>query len=150
MSIRIATKQDAHDLAELVGSLSHYYLEDPNRPLPEWFLSSIQPGSFESRLQSPDYLNLVYEEADEIKGYIAIKAASHLYHLFVSEELHGKGIAKQLWQQAKSMQPKSQSYALRSSLYAVPVYLKFGFTKSGPVGVKDGISFQPMTLGTKS
>lgn len=149
MSIRAAIKEDAKALTGLVGSLVHFYQEDLSKTLPEWLVDTIQPASFESRINSPEYLNLVYEEAGVIKGYISIRSASHVYHLFVCEELHGKGIAKTLWKLAKSAHPESSYYSLRSSLYAVPVYLKFGFRKSGPVGFKDGIGFQPMELGTK-
>lgn len=149
MSIRVAIEQDANALSELVGSLSHFYQEDTSKLLPEWFVDTIQVASFEARISSPEYLNLVYEEAGVIKGYISIKNASHLYHLFVCEELHGKGIATKLWQKARSVHPESRYYALRSSLYAVPVYLKFGFHKSGSVGFKDGIGFQPMEFGEK-
>ena len=149
MSIRVAVKQDATALADLVGSLTCFYQEDRSKPLPKWFMDTIQPASFELRIASPEYLNLVYEEANAVKGYISIKNTSHLYHLFVCEELHGKGIAKQLWQRAKSAYPESRYFTVRSSLYAVPVYLKFGFHKTGSVGVKDGIGFQPMELGIK-
>ncbi|MFY0665521.1 MAG: GNAT family N-acetyltransferase [Natronospirillum sp.] len=48
-----------------------------------------------------------------------------------------------LW--AAAIQGFSASiFTVRSSLFAVPVYERFGFVASGPVGTKDGISFQPM------
>lgn len=34
--------------------------------------------------------------------------------------------------------------SVRSSIYAVPVYKRFGFLESGPAGSKDGVSFEPM------
>jgi predicted GNAT family N-acyltransferase len=45
---------------------------------------------------------------------------------------------------------QSNRFTLRSSLYAVPIYKRFGFSESGPVGTKDGISFQPMELRRES
>ncbi|MCH8529481.1 MAG: GNAT family N-acetyltransferase [Saccharospirillum sp.] len=96
-------------------------------------------------MSGSECLNLVYEVDGSIVGYLAIKGGSHLYHLFVSEAHQGKGIAKQLWMAAIEGSPV-KCFTLRSSLYAVPVYKRFGFEESGPAGLKDGISFQPMEL----
>jgi len=145
MTIRPATEDDAQSIADLVRSLSHFYQEDASAPLPEWFLSTIQPESFTSRMNDPDDLHLVYADSGAVKGYIAVKNATRLYHLFVDENLHGQGIATRLWLAVRSRQPESRHYTVRSSLYAVPVYRKFGFFESGCLGFRDGIGFQPMT-----
>lgn len=149
MGFREANKNDVKALADLVGSLAHFYLEDRTKPLPTWFSDTIQPSSFTSRILNPKYLNLVFEEKGLIEGYISIKNASHLYHLFVAEDMQGQGIATQLWQRAMSYYPESQHYTLRSSLFAVPFYLKLGFYKTGSIGVKEGIGFQAMEFNTK-
>ena len=150
MSIRIAIKQDSEALSKLVISLAHFYQEKPSEPLPKWIMDTLQPSSFESRINHSGYLNLVYEESSEIKGYISIKDTSHLYHLFVHEELHGKGIARQLWLRARSHFPESHHYTLRSSLFAIPVYSKFGFYKTDSIAFKDGIGFQPMAFNANA
>lgn len=155
MSIRAAKPQDALSLTQLVTSLAHFYLEEtaqsPSAELPEWFAATIERNAFEARIKSTEYLNLVYEQAGEVKGYIAIKLgeqpfAAHLYHLFVHESIHDQGIARQLWRQAQAHLPEVSRYSLRSSLFAVPVYEKLGFQISGAAGDKDGIGFQPMAL----
>ena len=91
----------------------------------------------------------MFESEDEkergIIGYISLKGDSHLYHLFVSAEYQGQGIASKLWRYVLS-QNTSQTYSLRSSLFAIPVYQKFGFKISGDVQSKDGIQFQAMEL----
>ena len=74
-----------------------------------------------------------------------MKRSSHLFHLFVSEKYQGKGLARELWGFASNV-CVSNIYTLRSSLYAVPVYRKFGFIESGVAGEIDGIGFQPMEL----
>ncbi|WP_204378398.1 GNAT family N-acetyltransferase [Agaribacterium haliotis] len=78
-------------------------------------------------------------------GISLLKKPNHLHHLFVSEEFQGNGISRILWQHVQQ-HVKCDSFTLRSSIYAVPVYKKFGFTESAAVQTKGGISFQPMEL----
>lgn len=140
---------DALPLSQLVNGLSHYYLDDPKAQLPDWLGNTLTEAAFTARITDPCYINLVYKfkndmsSADVIQGYISIKNQSHIYHLFVSEAYQGKGVAKQLWNHARAF-TQSESFTVRSSLYAVPVYKQFGFVEAGDVGCKDGVSFVPM------
>lgn len=145
MSIRKALTSDAKQIRELVSALSHFYLEDDNATLPEWFSKTLEISEFERRLSSEAFSNFVYEENGSIAGYISIKDKQHLYHLFVDEKHQGKGIAKKLWASAISGSDV-RSYTVRSSMYAVPVYKKFGFVETEASANKDGIRFQPMAL----
>ncbi|MDX1343691.1 MAG: GNAT family N-acetyltransferase [Reinekea sp.] len=144
MTIEDAKQHHLSAIKALVESLAHYYLEDTMAPLPEWFSNTLTEQSFEDRLNNPDYHNWVYRSGNEVLGYIAMKNDGHLYHLFVAEHAQGRGIARQLWEHVCKLVPQ-QTYTLRSSLYAVPVYRKFGFIETGAAGFKDGIGFQPMT-----
>jgi len=145
VSIRRAIEADVSKVAVLVKSLAHYYLNEPNGELPSWLADTLTYEAFTSRISSAEYLNFVFEEAGSIVGYIAIKKPGHLYHLFVAEECHGQGVSRLLWEHAKR-HCQCNCFSLRSSIYAVPVYKRFGFSESGPVGTKDGVSFQPMEL----
>lgn len=145
MSIRVATEKDVSQIKDLVSSLAHYYLNDPGDELPSWFSETLSLSAFSSRISSTEYLNFVFDEAGVIVGYVSLKGGAHLYHLFVSEKSQGNGIARLLWHHAKE-RSQGNNITLRSSIYAVPVYKRFGFTESGPIGFKDGISFQPMEL----
>lgn len=146
MSIRKATIEDAPSLKELVSSLSHYYQDDKNLPLPTWLLDTLAFSAFERRITSDTYKNYVYVKDNEIVGYAALKGESHLYHLFVNENAQGHGIARQLWDTIKKNSLSSE-FTVRSSMYAVPVYQKFGFIETEPKSNKDGIWFQPMRMG---
>lgn len=145
MTVRSATREEVPQIARLVHSLAHFYLDDAQTTLPEWFAETLSLSSFVTRVTSPEYRNWVYEVDGLVVGYIALKGESHLYHLFVAEEQQGKGIAKALWESAVRGS-SANAFTVRSSLFAVPVYKRFGFVASGPVGTKDGISFQPMAL----
>jgi len=143
MKIRKAEITDIDGVAELVRSLSHYYLEERQEKLPIWFSNTLKDSSFSDRFTSIEYHNYVAEVDGIVVGYISIKNGFHLYHLFVSPNYHNQGIAKSLWQfcVGKLM---INSCTVRSSLYAVPVYSKFGFKTADAVAYKDGIGFQPM------
>jgi GNAT superfamily N-acetyltransferase len=143
MLIRKARLTDSKALARLVYSLSHFYLQKESDQLPDWFVKPLTEQAFISRLHSQNYTTLICELDSEIVGYVSMKASSHLHHLFVMEKHHGKGIARKLWESVTDMCP-SDTYSLRSSMFAVPVFTKFGFEESGDVSEKEGIQFQPM------
>ncbi len=156
MSIRIAHAEDVKEIATLVRSLSHYYLskeissaQDSSakslsaKSLPSWLLKTLTEEQFLQRINSTEYSNYVYCISSEVVGYIAMKESSHLYHLFVSETHQGKGIAHKLWKHVGE-NCSAEKYTVRSSLYAVPVYKKWGFVETDSVKEKDRIKFQPM------
>ena len=146
MKIRKAKESDIDGVAKLVRGLSHYYLEDAQTELPEWFRATLTDSAFSGRFNDPIYYNYVSEIDGAIVGYISIKSGFHLYHLFVSSQHHNQGIAKSLWQYClDNLQIKQCT--VRSSLYAVPVYINLGFSISGNSAFKDGIGFQPMVYG---
>lgn len=145
MIIRAAKEDDALAINVLVSSLANYFCEQDSKRLPEWFSETITPSAISTRINDDAYLNYVYLHGEDIVGYIAIVNRNHLCHLFVNSARQGKGIARQLWDYA-CQQSGSDHYSVRSSLYAVPVYERFGFKVCGPVGIKDGIAFQPMEV----
>ncbi len=141
--IRDAEVDDVVFIKDLVVSLSRYYLENDNAELPEWLSRTLLVTEFEHRILSPEFNNYVFYNDEIILGYISIKGDGHLYHLFVREEFQGQGIAKALWDHVLDRHT-SDLDSVRSSIYAVPVYTRFGFKESGPSLSKDGIAFQPM------
>ena len=145
MAIRQASEADVVQISELVKSLAHYYLDELEAKLPAWLANTLTDQAFFTRITSSAYVNFVYEKQGVIIGYIAIKKPNHLYHLFVSEQFQGNGISRLLWEYVISNGQYS-SFTLRSSIYAIPIYKKFGFIESGSIGKKDGVSFQPMEL----
>ncbi len=145
MKIREAQQPDIKKIASLVRSLAHFYLDNSDFELPTWFSETLTERAFLERLSGVDYKNYVCEQNNNIIGYISLRKPNHLYHLFVAEPFQGMGISRLLWEHLKSC-TQSNLFTLRSSIYAVPVYQQFGFVESGAMGIKDGISFQPMEL----
>jgi GNAT superfamily N-acetyltransferase len=143
MMIRAAKESDIQSVSHLVKGLSHYYLQGPASEIPDWLNATLTEAAFLERFCNKDYVNYVTEYDNTIVGYIAIKPGFHLYHLFVSEPYHGKGIGKALWHHCIE-ELCIQSCTVRSSLFAVAIYEQLGFTASGDIVYKDGIGFLPM------
>jgi len=149
MEIRKAETSDIGDVAKIVRGLSHYYLESGQNSFPEWFGATLSDDAFATRFCDKEYSNYVAENDGGIIGYISVKSGFHLYHLFVSSNFHKQGIAGRLWQYCVD-NLKIEQCTVRSSIYAVPVYNKFGFRATDIVAYKDGIGFQTMVYNRAS
>ena len=78
-----------------------------------------------------------------------MRGRSHLFHLFVDDSYQGRGLARQLWNEARRRVTQSgglSEFTVNASLNAVIVYERFGFQSEGEVRQVNGISFQPMRL----
>lgn len=149
MEIRKAETPDIGDVAKIVRGLSHYYLESGQKSFPEWFRATLTDEAFANRFREKEYSNFVAENDGAIIGYISVKNGFHLYHLFVSSDFHKQGVAARLWQYCVN-NLKIEKCTVRSSIYAVPVYNKFGFRATDGVAYKDGIGFQAMVYNRVS
>lgn len=86
-------------------------------------------------------------EAGEVAGFVAIRANSHVFHLFVDKRRHGQGLARRLWQAARAAAVErggDGSFTVNASNYAVPVYEAFGFARVAPTQCVKGLYFNPM------
>lgn len=86
-------------------------------------------------------------DAGELAGFIAIRANSHVFHLFIDKRWHGQGLARRLWELARAASVKrggDGSFTVNSSNYAVPVYEAFGFTRTALTQCVKGLYFNPM------
>lgn len=148
MTIRPATPADAGALAALAGALSRFFLADPERPEDAAaFLATMTPAAFAERLADPRFRYLLAEEEGELAGLVALRDGTHLYHLFVAERFHRRGVATRLWEAALAAAGHPDRVTVNASRFAVPVYRRIGFTATAPEVQKDGIAFLPMLLG---
>ena len=71
---------------------------------------------------------------------------SHISLLFVDWQYHRRGIARQLFAyiRNRALNAGCTEITVHSSPYAVPVYQKFGFIKTGPEQELNGIRYIPM------
>jgi ribosomal protein S18 acetylase RimI-like enzyme len=113
------------------------------------FQRYIQPAAFLARLQA-NHFSLISVVRDKIVGMIEVRNHDHISLLFVAPEFHRRGIAKELWHRALQICQANRlellEISVNSSSYAVPVYEKLGFRRSGDKQIRNGIAFVPMVL----
>lgn len=148
--VREARPDDAAAISALVTSLARYFLADPDDPgAAAAFFATIAPDAMAQRLADERYRYHVAEADGVVAGVVGVRDADHLYHLFVAERFHGRGIAGRLWATAQR-QARAQGnpgrFTVNSSPYAVPMYERMGFVATDGPRVQDGIAFLPMRL----
>ena len=88
------------------------------------------------------------DDTGNIIGVVGIRRPSHLYHLHVAPEFHGKGLGRKLWEAGKSMILKveqPEKFTVNSSTNAVAFYEKLGFVSKGKE-VNNGVTYFPMEM----
>ncbi|HVH11606.1 MAG TPA: GNAT family N-acetyltransferase [Longimicrobium sp.] len=148
LTLRGATPEDADAISALALSLARYFLADPDRPEDAAaFLERLAPAGIAEMLADARYRYHVALTDGVLSGVLGVRDGSHLYHLFVAEPFHGRGVAARLWDVA-SRDARARGnpgrFTVNSSRFAVPVYERFGFVAAGPEQVQDGIAFRPM------
>lgn len=149
LTVRAASEADAQAVSELVQSVGHYFLANPNGQGAEGFLSGISAAAILGYISNPAFTYIMGFMGNELAGVAALRDQKHIYHLFVRPDFHGQGVASRLWQFLKSQAIAAGNpgtFTVNSSLYAVPVYSRFGFVPTSEPQVKNGIQFQPMQL----
>lgn len=146
---RPATPTDAPAISALIMSVAHYFTVHPQGEGAEHFFASITPEAIVDRINNPAFDYHTAWNGEQLIGVIAMRESRHLYHLFVATDWHGHGIARRLWQGARERAIAAGNpgnFIVNASLYAVPVYERFGFQISGAKLEFHGIAAQPMSL----
>jgi ribosomal protein S18 acetylase RimI-like enzyme len=146
IEIRRATVADARDVSELITSLLHYRSPDTSIPAPPEFMAHFRPDALAQVIASRNYRYHVAVSLDRLLGVIGVRDNRHLLHLFVAPSHHRRGIARALWEAARSAvldEVPEVEMTVRSSVYAVEVYRHFGFAVVGP-RVDGPVTFVPM------
>lgn len=95
---------------------------------------------------------IVYHVAEidgSLAGFIALRENQHIFHMFVDQRHHRKGIATALWQVARAAAIQAGNaglFTVNASNYALPVYQSMGFERTAGMQFKDGIYYNPMQL----
>jgi GNAT superfamily N-acetyltransferase len=149
MQLRSGTASDAEAIAELIASFQPELTDHPDGAGAEQYFASVSVQAERGYLESPRYAYFVAEGEGTMQGFIALRDVSHVFHLFVARQYQRAGVARRLWQEAKTQALKTAApshFTVNSSLWAVAVYRAFGFEPAGQVVSAHGISFMPMRL----
>ena len=143
LTLRTATVEDADAISQLVVGLAHHFIADDAAADAQPFLATLTPAATAQRIASPDFRHYVAEDDSGLCGVIALRGGSHVYHLFVREDRHRRGIAGALWRHAKALSGHD-TFTVRSSLYAEPVYARLGFVREAPPRTDNGVTWVAM------
>jgi GNAT superfamily N-acetyltransferase len=148
--LRAARPEDATAISSLITGLSRYFLADPDDPqAAAAFFPTIGPAAIGDALASDRYRYHVAEVDGVLAGVVGMRDGRHLYHLFVAEPFHGRGIASRLWDTARGearAQGNPGEFTVNSSRHAIPLYERLGFRATDSLQVMNGIAFLPMLL----
>jgi GNAT superfamily N-acetyltransferase len=149
VKLRAGVATDAEAIARLVASFQREITNHPDGVGAEEYLASVSEQSERGYLESSRYAFLMAEDGNSLVGFIALRDVTHVFHMFVARENQRKGVARLLWNEARSqalLRSSASTFTVNSSLNAVPVYRAFGFKASGAVRSVHGIAFLPMQL----
>src|SRR5262245_4244634 len=132
--IRPAVDTDARGISALIYSQLHHRTPTPTGPPPPDFWASFAPETIRGYIGSTKYRYLVALIEEKIVGVLGIREGQCILHLFVADSYQRRGIAGALWGRAKSELLAADgglTMMVNSSIYAVPVYERFGFKVIG-------------------
>lgn len=112
------------------------------------FIDYIHPLELLARQRKQNHYILVAKDGTGIAGIIEWRNGNHISLFFVDTNYHNQGIGKKLFQQSLKyilqLNPLLKSIDVHSSLFAVEVYQKLGFSISGDQKEENGIIYVPM------
>ncbi len=149
MRIRHITDNDIGEVARLLRALSHDFItNEGSAAAADTFARDNDEAAIRSFIRA-GMLYHVAEQDGAIVGFIAVRECKHLFHMFVDQGQHRRGIAKALWAAARQAALDGGNdgvFTVNSSNYAVPVYEALGFVRTQPTQCKNGIYYNPMKL----
>jgi GNAT superfamily N-acetyltransferase len=151
MRYRLARPQDARAIGELARRVTRrWILIDQPASAAAPLLQGMSAQAIRRKILDGQRFHLAWCEDGRLAGVAAMRGDCHLFQLFVSTRLHGRGIGHQLWRRAMRdaiRRAGTRHFTLKASAMAVPVYLRLGFVPSGPLMTSDtGLTTQPMQL----
>ena len=150
MIIRLADVNDAKAISALIteSTKKHILLNLPNK-VHSMLLESMTEIEIKRYLSANYIYHIAENELSDLIGVIAIRDNTHLYHFFVADKYHGKGVSNALWETAKSKSIASgniSGFTINSAVGAEKVYLKLGFKRINGIREQDGMKDIPMIL----
>jgi GNAT superfamily N-acetyltransferase len=146
-TVRLATPADAASVSALVIGLADGSLVDPKGEEAQRFRASMSPEEVARYLDFQNRFYAVAQVDGEVRGMIMVRDDNYIGQFFVSQVHQGQGIGSALWQFALAhalQRGGSGHFTVNSSLVAVPVYNRFGFTATGAIEEAHGFRFVPM------
>jgi GNAT superfamily N-acetyltransferase len=152
-SCRLATPTDAAAISVLVLGLVNDMLVDPEGEEAQRFYAAMSPTELTKYIRMPTRFYVVAEVEGQVQGMIMVRDNSYIGQFFVARPHQGKGAGSALWRSALARARSlggTGKFTVNSSLVAVPIYSRFGFTVAGAAEVGNGFRFIPMCREAES
>jgi GNAT superfamily N-acetyltransferase len=149
INIRKTVASDAEKISELIHSLMHLFLVNPDGKGAEKFLQMISPAGLTELMALPNVNYLLGEDDGVFCGVVAIRNDSHLQHLYIAPSHQSRGVGKYLWETARDQAitaGNTEQFTVNAVLSAIPFYQRMGFESVGDVTLTGGLRCQPMKL----
>jgi ribosomal protein S18 acetylase RimI-like enzyme len=152
IEVRDATTVDAGRISVLLTALAEEFIVGEFSAHGRLhLLTHFGVTEMEERLKVAEYRFQVAEDGAVFAGVVAVRAGTHLQYLFVARSHQRTGLARRLWQLARSDAIRGGNavgrFTVNASGYAVPAYERLGFRRVGLVREAHGVRFQPMECG---
>lgn len=153
INIRKSVASDAEKISELITSVMHLFLAEPDGKGAENFLQMSTPTGLVAFMALPHINYLLGEKDGVFCGVVAVRNNSHLQHLYIVPAFQGRGVGKYLWETARDQAVAAGNegqFTVNASLNAIPFYKRMGFEATGDVSLEGGLRFQPMKLSIQT
>ncbi|MBB3224282.1 GNAT family N-acetyltransferase [Pseudoduganella umbonata] len=147
LTIRRATVDDAPAIGSLIHALLPYLTVHPLGLGAEKFIANVGIDAQRRYLGQDSFRYHVALRGEELLGVVAVRDNTHLFHLFIKETEHGKGLGRRLWELARDdamARGNPGAFTVNSAASATGLYLRLGFVQAGEPIEHDGIVDVPM------
>jgi predicted GNAT family N-acyltransferase len=147
--IRDATAADAEAISALLKSLSAYFLTSLDDADAVRYFAETSPQRIRANLADSALACYVAEIAGQLAGVVSTRGDNHILQFFVARQFQQQRVGRRLWNHAYAMLCKNGTPAaitVNASVFAVPIYGRFGFELAGERTTEKGVTFVPMVL----
>ncbi len=147
--IRFATPLDAEPISALLKESSVFFLASQDDAHAAAYFAHTSPPRLRENIAMRDRAFLVAEVDGEFAAFIALKDWRHIVQFFVAPRFQKLGVGAALWARALAeirRQGPPQDITVRTTVFAVPVFGRFGFEITGERTTQKGMTFVPMVL----
>lgn len=146
LQIRAYQPQDTEALLQLVkASFDEHLLSETNDDGRDYFFSFVHQVLVSDSTSFVTWVALI--DASPV-GILSLRDATHLCLFFTASHFLNRGVGRRLLaaveRQLWLVQPDGFTLTVNSSLFAVNIYRRLGFTPSGDVAQQRGLSFRPL------
>ena len=149
IEIRPASPDDASAISAFIHALSPYFTIEADGRGAEQFFASISSEAIAGYIRSPNFAYFIAHKDGQLAGVAALRDGSHVYHLFVASEYHGRGYGRTLWEHLLQHARQKEGLTrltVNSSSYAEQMYRHFGFEPTAEKQMMHGLAFIPMQI----